>query len=445
MQTRRDFLRNGSLTLLTACAATPRRALGQFTTYTRQDVTTLAEDGPELEALRQGILAMRAAPTKYELSWEGQAHIHRDRCPHGNWFFLPWHRAYLYYFEAICRQASGDPGFALPYWNWTQDRSIPAPFWDTASPLYHAGRSATATSRARDEFVGPTRIDAILDLPDFEVFGSGRSSGLRSGPRSTGELEGTPHNYTHGFVGGDMATYMSPLDPIFWLHHANVDRLWTLWRHPGNTPSSSTFLDLEMPFYDTSGDPAGIKVSDLLDTEALGYRYDTPSFGVRSAGGETELLEGESVSVGATLDVGERQTAELPLGKLAPVFRDALAAEDLLSLRLSVDGVSVEGGRNVAVRVFLGDADAEVEASRDDARYLSSFTFFDDPESHHSGPQAFTIDLQASLRALEHDPSEPVQVTLVPEALPGDEESGAVSIGGLSLALARGVDRTPMV
>ena len=51
-------------------------------------------------------------------------------------------------------------------------------------------------------------------------------------------LEGSPHNDGHVVVGagnGHMGNGMSPLDPIFWLHHCNIDRLWAQWQDAGNT------------------------------------------------------------------------------------------------------------------------------------------------------------------------------------------------------------------
>ena len=45
-----------------------------------------------------------------------------NECQHGSWHFLPWHRAYLYYFEEIVRaeviSQGGPADWALPYWNY---------------------------------------------------------------------------------------------------------------------------------------------------------------------------------------------------------------------------------------------------------------------------------------------------------------------------------------
>src|SRR5687767_13534928 len=95
----------------------------------RKNIMSLTETSPELVALRAGVAAMRARPASDPTGWQAQANIHNDHCPHGNWFFLPWHRAYLFYFEGICRAASGDDSFNLPYWNWTSQRPLPPAFW----------------------------------------------------------------------------------------------------------------------------------------------------------------------------------------------------------------------------------------------------------------------------------------------------------------------------
>lgn len=49
-------------------------------------------------------------------------------CPHGNWWFLVWHRGYIGWFEQICQELSGDSSFALPYWDWTENTDPRNPF-----------------------------------------------------------------------------------------------------------------------------------------------------------------------------------------------------------------------------------------------------------------------------------------------------------------------------
>ena len=90
--------------------------------------------------MSRAVAAMKALPQSDPRNWIRFADIHRNFCPHGNWYFLPWHRAYISSFERICRELSGKRDFALPYWNWTADRQFPAAFAAgdrNSNPLFH--------------------------------------------------------------------------------------------------------------------------------------------------------------------------------------------------------------------------------------------------------------------------------------------------------------------
>ena len=85
-----------------------------------------------------------------------------------------------------------------------------------------------------------------LGEPDFEGVASGGSpgfggvgTGFAHGGRTHGAIETQPHDWVHGLVGGGLSPQQpglmsdpdtAGLDPIFWLHHANIDRLWEVWR-----------------------------------------------------------------------------------------------------------------------------------------------------------------------------------------------------------------------
>lgn len=133
----------------------------------RRNVNQVQATHPAIAKYADAVRALRAAPAPK--NWDTLARIHQDRCPHGNWFFLPWHRAYLHYFERLCGQAIGDPNFALPYWDWGARLAIPAPFLDTSSPLHHARDRTTLVSAP--SFAAQT-LDRILRTPDFNVFAS---------------------------------------------------------------------------------------------------------------------------------------------------------------------------------------------------------------------------------------------------------------------------------
>ena len=171
---------------------------------------------------------------------------------HGGISFLSWHREYLAKLEA--RLIAINPLVTIPYWNWVEDRlaipprlSDPADLADwgiTRGGSFNGSSLATAADVAN--------LMAIADFPTF-----------------TSTLERSPfHNRLHGLVGGTMALSTSPADPLFWLHHGFIDKLWADWQvlHPGVNPSNMT----------TTLQPAPImtrKVSEVIDTRALGYVY----------------------------------------------------------------------------------------------------------------------------------------------------------------------------
>ena len=121
---------------------------------TRRNIANLAANDPIIQTYKDAVAAMKALPAGDGRNWTKQAEIHNNMCPHRNWWFLPWHRAYLFNFEAICRKLTGNNDFALPYWNWTTSPSIPAPFWGNGNPLLNNTRVATQASVANSSIVG---------------------------------------------------------------------------------------------------------------------------------------------------------------------------------------------------------------------------------------------------------------------------------------------------
>lgn len=279
-------------------------------TYRRYNATGSAAGKRMLKSYAKAVRAMLALPPEDPRNWYRHAVIHTLDCPHGNWWFLPWHRGYLGWFEQICRELSHDPHFALPYWDWTAEPKIPAGMFDdvldpnheayipTASDfdsrlraaignsgywtspdgvfnrrsqygqllsrsvrfeqdlmfdvltdpsgrLFYEQPNARGLRRERPDFnaatadsVSKATILAALDARDFPTFGSPKSSNHATAA-GFGILEAKPHNSVHRCVGsrdcnfveamGFMTDMLSPVDPIFFLHHANMDRLWDVW------------------------------------------------------------------------------------------------------------------------------------------------------------------------------------------------------------------------
>jgi len=85
----------------------------------------------------------------------------------------------------------------------------------------------------------------------------------------------------HVWVGGDMGASTSPNDPVFYLNHAHVDRIWAAWQR--RNPTSA-----HLPRQNDTTAPVGHRASDrvfsifptpptiaqLQDVSAI-YSYDT--------------------------------------------------------------------------------------------------------------------------------------------------------------------------
>jgi tyrosinase len=274
----------------------------QTTPYIRRDIFTLDPNGPEIASLRLGIATMMARPATDPTSWIYQANIHGtfdsvtsgqiwNQCKHGSYFFFSWHRMYLFYFEKILRAASGDPNLTLPYWNWTNPacRALPTacltPADPVANPLYVTQRAAAINAGAElpPEDVDMTQSFGLTNF--FTTSWSGVSFGglkvsstTQMGPHGTFESE--PHDTIHVDIGGYMQKPQTAArDPIFYLHHCNIDRLWKRWLDQGggraNPTGDSFWMWSNFPFYNDQGKKVQTSAYYILNTKTqLHYVYD---------------------------------------------------------------------------------------------------------------------------------------------------------------------------
>jgi tyrosinase len=382
----------------------------------RKDVERLDANGPEIKAFKAGVVAMRQLDPSDFRGWEAQATIHNDFCPHGNWFFLPWHRAYLYYFEAICGSLAGVSDFALPYWDWSENPRMPAVFWGEGNPLLDRTRRNRPDSTASSEFVGKESRDDILRGGDFLTFASGVALTQRQSV-AAGELEARPHNYIHGtFVRGNMGGFMSPRDPIFWLHHANIDRLWTQWvlRHPKQSTNDTRWINFELEgFKDMLGKRVNRSVASLLSTYSLGYRYDdqpeTPSpnaFFSEVKMVPTDLRLNVEVNKRARpaetimLTLPEKATVTAALKAPIKVIGQPNALSPAVRVRIVVDRPATS---EIGLRVFLGAGDMS-NRSLAHPSYIGTVTFFGQEHVHASTSQerstSFVLNATAAVQGL---------------------------------------------
>jgi tyrosinase len=163
--------------------------------------------------------------------------------------FLSWHRYLLVRMERRLQQINTN--IALPYWDATADRTIPAPMQD---PALLSGWGINRGTWNPSELASAQEETDVLQTPTFRLFQSNLEAGI--------------HNGVHRAVGGDMAGPASPSDPLFFLHHANIDRLWALWQidHKGLGPPNLNDTLQPPPLFD-------VTVGAVQDIGALGYSY----------------------------------------------------------------------------------------------------------------------------------------------------------------------------
>lgn len=284
----------GGLIAAAASAGLVRAQTYQPGLRIRRNIATLSPDDPDLQALRYAIARMQA--TSGPLSWMTQRQVHAAPWGHHNsWRFLPWHRFQLYYLERIIAKIAEKPDFAFPYWNWDDDRA-PAVFFQRRSPLYDNSRTITRNTRISDYIGLEWRRGAAgkdfwarTDNEFADFFGSPNPSGTPGmGYAGSGEQYG--HNLLHLFCGGRMRNLNdSPLDPIFWAHHANVDRQWAIWTeiHGARDFPGTWGAEPCTGYVDDDGYLASARVAaEAVDTRTLGYSYDDLRLAYQSLGRE---------------------------------------------------------------------------------------------------------------------------------------------------------------
>ena len=385
--------------------------------------------GPEIEiaALREGVAVMQSRDPEDPTSWTYQANIHANQCQHSSFFFLSWHRMYIYFFECILRDASGDSNLALPYWDYsnTAHLALPLPFRepaDASNPLYVERRNP----RINDGFLIPESLvlhTQAFNLVDFTPppnsnlsFGGRRVPGPHHFGGPFGSLENTPHNQIHTQVGGTdpplppgwMATALSPLDPIFWLHHANIDRLWKRWLDQGgnrkNPVDDDVWMDTAFTFFDENSQEVSITGRDVLETVSqLGYRYDDDPpgpprvpFAAEVVTAEVELAaeERQPTLLGASGGVNMIELRAEPVTVPIEVDEETKeavarrAAAEVVEKRvvLNLEGIQYDRNPGVSYEVYINLPEGQ-EPDYQSEYFVGSLGIFSlEPDHNHGGP-----------------------------------------------------------
>jgi tyrosinase len=180
-------------------------------------------------------------------------HANATHQMHGNPRFLPWHRIYLLRMEALLM--SVDPTVCIPYWKSSEEQAFPS--WLLGfTPTVNLNTGPHTVTR---------NIGAFAVLPNATAVAAAMANGTFNAFASA--LEGV-HNSGHVWVGGSMGSVpTAPADPVFWMHHAEIDRVWFEWQktHPGMNPALAGAAAVMDPWTETE--------VDTRDAEALGFTY----------------------------------------------------------------------------------------------------------------------------------------------------------------------------
>ncbi|MGO8045231.1 S8 family serine peptidase [Rhizobium johnstonii] len=437
--------------------AIPARSIRGLATSQRKAVNSL--NASELMALRRGVAKMMSwnnAPrdsADFRRSWLFWANMHAHfgpdcagpvhgnnmdgvqaftaentaetdtwcRCEHGTEFFLTWHRMYLWYFERVLQAASGEPSLRLPYWDYATDPSLPVPYREktyvdeagntVANPLYVAARRSSLNDGTGALLPNVASASGALSSTTYGEFNS--------------SLEQTPHGAVHcslaagGCPNGLMgAVPASALDPIFYAHHTNLDRIYDCWLRGGDEariPSDTGHLDTEFSFIDGDGSTVKRSVRDMLRTDQLGYSYATGgdcgnSISLASTGtilmaqATGENASGSNIELVGPTDLREGVTTV----KIAvpSADRDRLASSASNPGQravIIVEGLQADTSPSVIYNVYLSDASGRREP-------IGVINFFNltSPSAgahreHMQGGKDFRFDVTRALPLLGSD------------------------------------------
>ncbi|HEY7299739.1 MAG TPA: tyrosinase family protein [Xanthobacteraceae bacterium] len=376
-----------------------------------------------------------------------QAEATWGKCPHSNSStialdFMPWHRLYLFFFERIVRKLSGDDEFTLPYWGYMDAKAsqvLPPGFDVAGSPLRH-DRSPASN---QGDPMSPSFFDGkFWSDPAFPVF--------------TRAVEGTPHGVVHNFVGDgnrDMASlFQSPRDPVFWLHHCEIDRIWEGALKTGFKPPGGAWLNNTHSFFDENGVLVKATNNDALNTQQIkdwpGYLYhDVPAppsgpvAAMQALNLESRPRHTLAVAENVSLHTG-LQTNSLTAAPAMGTFAvNSLTAAGNRRVKLEISNVTLDRRAVANIALYLNaPADAKGEALRKyEVGVLSTFSILPGPTDLHAAhapsgpPNVLSFDVTRLLTELQREGRWPDQLRLTTMEITGSLAGAELRLGKVEL------------
>ncbi|KAI3509707.1 hypothetical protein L1887_25220 [Cichorium endivia] len=427
---------------------------------------------------KAAIQAMRDLPDDHPHSFIQQAKIHCAYCNggysqiasgfpekelqiHNSWLFFPFHRWYLYFYERILGKLINDPTFALPYWNWDNPSgmNLPAFFEDEGkkNPAFDAYRNVNHLAPAIVDInyggvdTGTPCIQQIgtnLSLmykqmvrnagDPLSFFGGTYKAGddaKANNDPSVGSVEAGCHTAVHRWVGDprmpnseDMGNFYSAgYDPVFYVHHANVDRMWKVWKDLGirghTEPKDPDWLNASYVFYDENQELVRVYNKDCVRLDKLKYDYQFAPLPWLQNRAVPRFRKSKIAarSIGKVKLVQETKFP-LKLDKIAKVLvkrpavnrskEDKEKANELLLIK----GIRFNSEKFVKFDVFVNDQDDVSASSPEESEFAGSFSQL--PHNHGDDmlmTSAARFGLTELLEDVDAEDDESILVTLVPK------------------------------
>lgn len=391
-----------------------------------------------------GVVNMRVWDQQYPLEAETWC-----KCAHTNdnegetSFFLPWHRMFVAYFERVLRQAAveaantpeinrpNDPAYTqltVPYWDINKSGFLPLALRETqyvhlytgqtlANPLYTTGRRTGIN-------------DGRLQLSTGVTSSTARALNETTFARFSRTLESQPHGGVHCGVSSGGRCSNSGLmgmpesaaaDPVFWLHHSNVDRIYECWIHRYGMPAlptDQTFLGKTYVFVSSNGIRLQMNIGSRLTPASLGYTFGDPSHCNSALPAPVQIITASAAAPGAaarSATTMSAQTAAPAAAKNestpAPVVIPAKADQAKKETRLVITNIEPDPQGRM-VDVFLQTSDGR----RVNVGLLSFFGVTSGGSHHHHMPatKSFDLDVTRETKALKLLPGDKLSVVLAP-------------------------------
>jgi hypothetical protein len=318
--------------------------------------------------------------------------------------FWGWHRMYLYYFEKVLRWAAQDDTLTLPYWDYTNPKqtALPAEFRDVSSVLYDAKRDPQKNDGTQKLDPDSTNADSALKESDYLTAELAVEEGVHGNVHCETAVT-CPIAHM-----GDVPVAAN--DPIFYVHHANIDRLWACWQKTYPPAPSAPWQTEQFSFPDETGTLQTRPVSDFLSTASLGYVYDNVDRCLRAPAPARVLPTTAMVQSSQKVEdnfpvlVGSAPAVTLTQPKTSvdiavpqQTMQSMAKSVGRVSTKLVLQGITAQSPPGALLKVYV-----EAKGKPAQRQYVATISWFNAFGTHHPGPdvRTLTYDVSDQLKAL---------------------------------------------